>query len=104
MRTVIHLYVTICMKLDPSMHIGLHLGFFGKTGVTAAPRGSPAGAPAREVCAGSRRGRGEGWGRERRGRLGRADEIGYVASVIGEEGVRGGGWGIKKFVRCGSHS
>jgi hypothetical protein len=30
----IHLYVTICMKLDPSMHIGLHLVFFGKTGVT----------------------------------------------------------------------
>jgi hypothetical protein len=33
--TVIHLYVTICMKLDPGMHIGLHLVFFGKTGVTA---------------------------------------------------------------------
>jgi hypothetical protein len=30
----IHLYVTICMKLDPSMHIRLHLVFFGKTGVT----------------------------------------------------------------------
>jgi hypothetical protein len=27
-------YVTICMKLDPGMHIGLHLVFFGKTGVT----------------------------------------------------------------------
>jgi hypothetical protein len=24
----------ICMKLDPRMHIGLHLVFFGKTGVT----------------------------------------------------------------------
>jgi hypothetical protein len=23
------------MKLDPGMHIGLHLVFFGKTGVTA---------------------------------------------------------------------
>jgi hypothetical protein len=31
----IHLYVTMCMKLDPGMHIGLHLVFFGKTGVTA---------------------------------------------------------------------
>jgi hypothetical protein len=30
----IHLYVTICMKLDHGMHIGLHLVFFGKTGVT----------------------------------------------------------------------
>jgi hypothetical protein len=27
-------YVTICMKLDPGMHIGLHLVFFGKTCVT----------------------------------------------------------------------
>jgi hypothetical protein len=27
-------YVTICMKLDPGMHIGLHLVFFGKTIVT----------------------------------------------------------------------
>jgi hypothetical protein len=26
----IHLYVTICMKLDPGMHIGLHLVFFEK--------------------------------------------------------------------------
>jgi hypothetical protein len=34
----IHLYVTICMKLDPSMHIGLHLVFFGKTGVTDGNR------------------------------------------------------------------
>jgi hypothetical protein len=25
------------MKLDPGMHIGLHLVFFGKTGVTACP-------------------------------------------------------------------
>jgi hypothetical protein len=25
---------TICMKIDPGMHIGLHLVFFGKTGVT----------------------------------------------------------------------
>jgi hypothetical protein len=25
---------TICMKLDPGMHIGLHLVSFGKTGVT----------------------------------------------------------------------
>jgi hypothetical protein len=24
------------MKLDPGMHIGLHLVFFGKTGVTGA--------------------------------------------------------------------
>jgi hypothetical protein len=24
----------ICMKVDPGMHIGLHLVFFGKTGVT----------------------------------------------------------------------
>jgi hypothetical protein len=30
----IHLYVTICMKLDPGMHIGLHLVLFGKTSVT----------------------------------------------------------------------
>jgi hypothetical protein len=30
----IHLYVTICMKLDPGMHIVMHLVFFGKTGVT----------------------------------------------------------------------
>jgi hypothetical protein len=30
----IHLYVTICMKLDPGMHIGMHLVFFGKAGVT----------------------------------------------------------------------
>jgi hypothetical protein len=26
---------TICMKIDPGMHIGLHLVFFGKTGVTS---------------------------------------------------------------------
>jgi hypothetical protein len=25
---------TICMKLDPGMHIGLHLVFFGKIGMT----------------------------------------------------------------------
>jgi hypothetical protein len=25
------------MKLDPGMHIGLHLVFFGKTGVTVTP-------------------------------------------------------------------
>jgi hypothetical protein len=25
------------MKIDPGMHIGLHLVFFGKTGVTVAP-------------------------------------------------------------------
>jgi hypothetical protein len=30
----IHLYVTICMKLDPGMHIGMHLVSFGKSGVT----------------------------------------------------------------------
>jgi hypothetical protein len=30
----IHFYVTICMKLDPGMHLGLHLVFFGKSGVT----------------------------------------------------------------------
>jgi hypothetical protein len=30
----IHLYVTICMKLDLDMHIGLHLVLFGKIGVT----------------------------------------------------------------------
>jgi hypothetical protein len=29
----IHLYVTICMKLDPGMHIGMHLVFFEKSGV-----------------------------------------------------------------------
>jgi hypothetical protein len=27
------------MKLDPGMHIGLHLVFFGKTGVTAGDLG-----------------------------------------------------------------
>jgi hypothetical protein len=32
----IHLYVTICMKLDPGMHIVMHLVFFGKTGLTMA--------------------------------------------------------------------
>jgi hypothetical protein len=26
---------TICMKIDPGMHIGLHLVFFGKIGVTS---------------------------------------------------------------------
>jgi hypothetical protein len=25
------------MKIDPGMHIGLHLVFFGKTGVTSMP-------------------------------------------------------------------
>jgi hypothetical protein len=25
---------TICLKIDPGMHIGLHLIFFEKTGVT----------------------------------------------------------------------
>jgi hypothetical protein len=35
---------TICMKIDPSMHIGLHLVFFGKTGVTAG-RPSPVQGP-----------------------------------------------------------
>jgi hypothetical protein len=29
-------YVTICMKVDPGMHIGLHLVFFGETGVTTS--------------------------------------------------------------------
>jgi hypothetical protein len=33
----IHFYVTICMKLDPGMHIVMHLVFFGKTGVTESP-------------------------------------------------------------------
>jgi hypothetical protein len=28
----------MCMKLDPGMHIGLHLVFFGKSGVTVKPR------------------------------------------------------------------
>jgi hypothetical protein len=42
----IHFYVTICMKLDPGMHIGLHLVSFGKSGVThrvvaAAPAPAP---------------------------------------------------------------
>jgi hypothetical protein len=32
----IHLFVTICMKLDLGMHIGLHLVFFGKSGVTVS--------------------------------------------------------------------
>jgi hypothetical protein len=40
----------ICMKLDPGMHIGLHLVFFGKTGVTVV------------VAAGPRRGRWRGAG------------------------------------------
>jgi hypothetical protein len=31
----------ICMKLDPGMHIGLHLVFFGKTGVTLKQRDAP---------------------------------------------------------------
>jgi hypothetical protein len=35
-KSLIHLYVTICMKLDPGMHIGLHLIFYGKTGVTTS--------------------------------------------------------------------
>jgi hypothetical protein len=30
---------TICMKLDPGMHIDLHLVFFGKTGVTGVGAG-----------------------------------------------------------------
>jgi hypothetical protein len=30
----IHFYVTLCMKHDPGMHIGMHLVFFGKAGVT----------------------------------------------------------------------
>jgi hypothetical protein len=33
-----HLYVTICMKLVPGMHIGVHLVSFGKSGVTGSPR------------------------------------------------------------------
>jgi hypothetical protein len=28
------------MKLDPGMHIGMHLVFFGKSGVTAANAGA----------------------------------------------------------------
>jgi hypothetical protein len=32
--TVIHLYVTICVKIDLGIHIVMHLVFFGKTGVT----------------------------------------------------------------------
>jgi hypothetical protein len=31
------------MKLDPGMHIGMHLVFFGKSGVTAAGDGRRAG-------------------------------------------------------------
>jgi hypothetical protein len=34
----IHLYVTMCMKLDPGMHIVTHLVFFGETGVTFTVR------------------------------------------------------------------
>jgi hypothetical protein len=37
--TVYHI-VTICMKLDPDMHIGLHLVSFGKSGVTTFIDGS----------------------------------------------------------------
>jgi hypothetical protein len=29
------------MKLDPGMHIGMHLVFFGKSGVTCAERRGP---------------------------------------------------------------
>jgi hypothetical protein len=32
---------TICMKIDPGMHIGLHLVFFGKTGVIAVHTQDP---------------------------------------------------------------
>jgi hypothetical protein len=31
------------MKLDPDMHIGLHLVFFGKTGVTGGRQGRSGG-------------------------------------------------------------
>jgi hypothetical protein len=34
---------TICMKLDPGMHIGLHLVFFGKTEVLL-PEGARGGS------------------------------------------------------------
>jgi hypothetical protein len=33
--TVIHLYVTICMEIDPGIHIVMHLVFFEKIGVTS---------------------------------------------------------------------
>jgi hypothetical protein len=39
------------MKLDPGMHIVMHLVFFGKTGVTAADNGAAAEFPMVTVCA-----------------------------------------------------
>jgi hypothetical protein len=36
--SVIHYDVTICMKLDPGIHIVKHLVFFGKSGVTVVPK------------------------------------------------------------------
>jgi hypothetical protein len=39
-----HLYVTICMKLDPSMHIGMHLVSYRKSGVTEGRAGGGSGA------------------------------------------------------------
>jgi hypothetical protein len=31
---------TLCMKIDPGMHIGMHLVFFGKTGVIGVEKTS----------------------------------------------------------------
>jgi hypothetical protein len=38
------------MKLDPGMHIGLHLFFFGKTGVTPAIQDGRAAGRCRRGC------------------------------------------------------
>jgi hypothetical protein len=40
--SVIHYDVTICMKLDPDVHIVKHLVFFGKSGVTPRHSSTPA--------------------------------------------------------------
>jgi hypothetical protein len=56
------------MKLDPGMHIGLHLVFFGKSGVTSLPIAPP------EMLGGSPAGV--------QGRYGGSEESFYVSSSV----------------------
>jgi hypothetical protein len=51
---------TICMKLDPGMHIDLHLVFFGKTGVTGVGAGVGVPPPFTLVPVGSTKTKGGG--------------------------------------------
>jgi hypothetical protein len=93
------------MKLDPGMHIGLHLVFFGKTGVTRARlvSGRSRGGAGARLTGGWSRGAGgrtaRRWveqgraGRVARWRVGGAEEARPRGSPSGEQGKPGSSHG-----------